>query len=156
MSENSGTNVETQAQRAPYRSAGEWGFTNDVAVLKGAQTFRDDAVADGWDIEPTYPSHEPVDSACRLRRSGYVMLILTREKVGKFGYEAKVNIWGPDGLAIKTPEYYDFAAIEQRTRSCSYCRADDVETVRVGFAGRCCNACLPEMRKRIETPGWTN
>jgi len=139
--------------RVPYLPSGEWGFTNDPLRLAGAQQFRDDAVADGWNIAPTYET-EAVDRAAKLRRDGYVMMVLTRTKLGKWAFEAQVNIWGPDGLAINPPEFYDFAEIESRTRICSYCKKTDVETQRVGFAGRCCADCLPDMRKRIETPGW--
>lgn len=147
--------IEASAERTPYRPSGEWGFTNEPARLRGAKQFRDDAVADGWSIEPTYIS-ESVDSASRLKRDGFVMLIVTREKVGKWEFEANVNIWGPDGLAIRPPEFYDFSKIELGTRTCNYCGKSDVPTERVGFAGRCCAACLPEARRKIETPGWTN
>lgn len=147
--------TEASAERPPYLPSGEWGFTNDPDRLQGAKQFRDDAVADGWGVEPTY-QNESIESASRLQRDGYVMLVVTREKVGKWAFEAEVNIWGPDGLAIRAPEFYDFDEIERRTRTCNYCGNGDVPTQRVGFAGRCCASCLPGARKKIETPGWTN
>lgn len=148
--------IEASSERIPYRPSGEWGFTNDPDRIQGAKQFRDDAVADGWSIEPTYGDHEPMERAAKLCRDGYAMSVITREKTGGWQFEAKVHIWGPDRLAIDPPEFYDFAEIERRTRICGYCGATEVRTQRVGFAGRCCENCLPAMRKRIETPGWTN
>lgn len=136
----------------------DFGFTNDSAKLKAAQDYRDAAAADGWAIRPTYGS-ESMDRASTLTRDRFVMQALTRdnsEKGGKWKHEAQISIWGPDGLAIRPPETYDFAEISARTRRCLYCKAEDVETERVGFAGRCCAKCLPAMRAKIETPGWTD
>jgi hypothetical protein len=137
----------------------DFGFTNDDAKLHAAEAFRDAAAADGWSIRPTYGS-EGIDRASSLARDGFKMSILTRNnsdrKGGKWKHEAQVSIWGPDGLAIVPPDTYDFAEISARTRRCGYCKANDVETERVGFAGRCCAKCLPNMRAKIETPGWCN
>jgi hypothetical protein len=135
----------------------DFGFTNDTARLRAAEAFRDAAADDGWSINPTYGS-EGIERASKLEREGFKMLILTRDnsdKKGNWKHEAKVSIWGPDGLAIKPPETYDFAEIKARTRRCLYCKAENVDTQRVGFAGRCCEKCLPEQRAKIETPGWT-
>ena len=77
------------------------------------------------------------------------MQVLTRQQ-GRH----TVHIWGPDGLQIKVPAVYSFDAVKTATRICQYCSATDVDTVRVGFAGRCCEKCLPAKRAEIETPGW--
>lgn len=133
----------------------DFGFTNDDARLRAAEAYRDAAAADGWSIRPTYNS-EDIKRASTLGREGFVMQVLTRdnsEKKGKW-HEAQISIWGPDGLAIHPPTTYDFAKIKALTRHCNYCKADDVDTERVGFAGRCCAKCLPEQRARIEKPGW--
>jgi hypothetical protein len=135
----------------------DFGFTNDDARLRAAQAYRNAAAADGWLLRPTYGS-ESVERAASLDREGFKMMVLTRdnsEKKGKWKHEAQISIWGPDGLAITPPEIYDFSEILAGTRRCGYCKTQDVETERVGFAGRCCAKCLPAMRAKIEKPGWT-
>jgi hypothetical protein len=137
----------------------DFGFTNDKARLDAVHAYRNAAVLDGWTLEPTYPKHEAADRAATLKREGFVMMTLSREntdKREKFHYEAKVHIWGPDGLAISPPDTYNFAEIQARIRQCHYCNAKGVDTRRVGFAGRCCTNCLPEVRKKVECPGWDN
>jgi hypothetical protein len=137
----------------------DFGFTNDVADLEAVRQWVADAVADGWDIEPTYRV-EPVGRAARLTRDGYIAMALMRDNSGETGrrwrYEANVSVWGPDGLAISVPRKYDFALIEKAVRRCGECGKEDVDTQRVGFAGRTCAGCLPEARKKHEYPGWTN
>ena len=77
-----------------------------------------------------------------------------REK-GYVRYEADVSVWGPDDLAIhKVPDVYSWDALQAGLRTCGYCGAADVDTSRVGFAGRCCAACMPKVRPRVEFPGW--
>lgn len=133
----------------------DFGFTNDKAQLSAVVAWREAAIADGWTAEPTYPNHEPVSSASSLKREGYLASILTREKdTGKWKFQCKVNVWGPDRLAIKVPVVYDWALISTSQRRCNYCNANDIETHQVGFTGRACSACLPEQRKRQEFPGW--
>lgn len=135
----------------------DFGFTNDKSQWDAAIAFRDAAIADGWTAEPYFPN-ESFDQASRLSRDGFICSILTRDKretVGtKWKFQAKVNIWAPDGLAIAVPMVYDSAVILSSQRRCQYCKAEDVDTQRVGFAGRCCANCLPEKRKQIERPGW--
>jgi len=137
----------------------DFGFTNDIARWQAVNAYRDAAATDGWSIRPTYGS-ESIERAASLERDGFKMMVLSRDnsdqKARKWKYEAQVSIWGPDGLAINPPATYDFAKIEALTRHCNYCKADDIETERVGFAGRCCAKCLPSMRAKIETPGWCN
>lgn len=134
----------------------EFGFSNDQARFDAVVAWRDAAIADGWSVEPYFPNHEPVSSASKLRREGYIASILTREKVNsKWKFECQMSVWGPDGLAIKVPVVYDWQKISTSQRRCNYCKAEDVETHQVGFAGRACAACLPAQRKRQEYPGWT-
>jgi hypothetical protein len=145
-------------EKLPYTPVGDFGFTNSADHIESVRQFRDAAAADGWSIEGTYEPSESIDRASRLTRDGFVMQIITRDNIGKGGskhFEASVHIWGPDGLAITPPNFYDFKEMVARTRRCSACKAEDVDTVRYSFAGRCCNACLPEMRMRHEKPGWT-
>ena len=70
--------------------------------------------------------------------------------------EGSVSIWGPDSLAIAVPMPYSWDAIVAGARTCSACGKTDVDTQRFSFAGRCCAACLPEMRRQHERPGWTS
>lgn len=135
-----------------------FGFTNDDADLEAARKWVADAVADGWTIEPTYAS-EPAERAASLWKDGYHVLALMRdnsEHKYKYKHEAQINLWGPDGLAIKAPSVYDFALIEAGNRRCGECGKTDVDTQRVGFAGRCCAEGLPAAQKKYEYPGWTN
>ena len=139
-------------------SDNEWGFSNNAADLEAIKQWVADAVADGWGIEPTYRT-ELIDSAARLTRDGFVAMALMRDRGEnhdrRYRYEAKVSAWGPDGLAIRVPQKYDFTLIERATRRCSECGHEDVETQRVGFAGRVCATCLSAARKKHEYPGWT-
>lgn len=144
------------SQTLPYHQEGDYGFTNDVNLLRAAEQFRDAAAADGWSIMPTYGS-EDISRASSLERDGFKMLVLTRNNsaVGHVKkYEAVIHLWGPDRLAVETPEFYDFNELKRRTRICASCEAEDVDTERYSFAGRCCSACLPKMRAIAEQPGW--
>jgi hypothetical protein len=141
-------------------SANEWGFSNNAADLEAVRQWVADAVADGWEINPTYRT-EPVESAATLDKNGFRAMVLMRDRgEGEtdrgWRYEAKVSAWGPDGLAIRVSRKYDFALIKKALRRCAECGKEDMDTQRVGFAGRVCSDCLPEARKKHEYPGWTN
>jgi hypothetical protein len=133
----------------------DFGFTNDAARKAAADAYREAALADGWEGQPTYPTHEPIEAAATLRRDGFVMMILTRDhKPGEtWRFCVKVSAWGPDGLSIKPPGTYDWAAIQAGAATCNECGARGA-TERYNFAGRCCAACLPKMRETHERPGW--
>lgn len=142
----------------PYYKQGEFGFTNDERNLKAVMQFRDAAVADGWSIRPTYSS-EDVSRACTLERDGFKMLILTRDnrmESGRWKFNTEIHMWAPDRLAVAVPPFYDFEEIVRRTRTCASCKAENVDTQRYSFAGRCCAECLPKMRAATEGPGWCN
>ena len=134
---------------------------NDEQAVQVVHRFREAAIADGWSAQPTYEGHETVERAARLYREGFQLQLLSRAPTGKpfeNFYHASISAWGPDGLAIETPgngEYPGFAFFIAGTKRCAKCERGDVETVRVGFAGRYCRECAPEARKRFETPGWT-
>jgi len=135
-------------------SAADFGLTNDRAQLDAAIAWRDAAAADGWTIEPTYRT-EDVSRAARGTKDGFVFTVLTRTEVGSWKYQANVHLWGPDGMALVPPDRYDWQAIQSAVRKCNYCGAEDVAVERVGFAGRCCAACMPTVRPKVEYPGWT-
>lgn len=113
------------------------------------------AEADGWEFSPTYQS-EPVDHAFSGTKDGFKIQGLARPGNDETCPCASIHIWGPDGLAVQTPLEYSMEAIRQGTRTCNYCGTEDVDTTRVGFAGRCCQSCLPTIRPQVETRGWTN
>ena len=140
-------------------SDNEFGFSNDVKDLESVRQWVAAAAADGWNINPSYRT-ESVESAATLDKDGFRVLALMRDRGEnhdrRYRYEAKVSAGGPDGLAISVPRIYDFALIRKAVRCCGECGKDDVETERVGFAGRVCASCLPEARKKHEFPGWTN
>ncbi len=118
--------------------------------------WRDAAVADGWACEPTYGDHESVDRAYRLNHpEGFTAQGLARTGSERSLPVAELHIWGPDGLRIEPPATYDMAAIRAGLRRCDNCKATDVSTRRYSFAGRCCDACRPEMARQHEQPGWT-
>ena len=119
--------------------------------------FRDAAVNDNWSIEQTYNT-ESQDRAAKLRRDGFTMNIVTRDgrRDNVNWVESAIHIWGPDDLVINPPINYDWGAIQKGLRTCNNCGKTNVETVRYSFAGRCCRACRPEMKRIHEQPGWTS
>lgn len=119
--------------------------------LRRAQEWKASAEADGWVFEPTYNS-EPVDHAFRGTREGFTIQGLARPGKPDRLPSASIHIWGPDRLAIKAPIEYDMAKIRAGARTCGYCGAEDVDTIRVGFAGRCCHKCEPRVRPQVERP----
>lgn len=122
--------------------------------VERAHKWREAAIADGWQAEPTYGDHEPLEQAWKLRRDGFTIQGLSRPGSDKMLPSADVHIWGPDGLAIEPPAEYDFAAIVRGSQTCSECGAHPVTTERVAFANRVCAECAPDARRRYETPGW--
>lgn len=141
----------------PYVPVGEFGFTPNAELLEIVREYRDEALADGWTIEPTY-QHESVERAARLNKEGFVMSLIMREgahpRTKATQYEASIHLWGPDGLCLEVPPLYSWEEIKKRLRRCGYCGKDDVDVERIGFAGRCCTACRPLVQPRVEFPGW--
>ncbi len=125
-------------------------FKPDAQEMKRVQDFRDAAIKDDWLIEPTYPGYEDMSYASSLSKDGWNMMILTRPN------EASIDIWAPDKMSITVPKEYNFEEIKRMVRHCENCGADDVDTQRYSFAGRCCANCRPEMAKKHEYPGWEN
>ena len=131
----------------------------DVVALDYVTIFRQAAVADGWTQQPTYPGSEPIEQAASLEKDGWKMQVICRpttmDRRGQpIRCSASIHIWGPDDLAVNVPRSYDWAELQDGLRTCSACKATNVETQRVGFAGRVCATCLPAQRKAIERPGW--
>jgi len=118
------------------------------------------ATDDGWSSGPTYES-EPVAWAGRMEKEGFVVSYLLRP-IGRKGFkdrieksgEVALHGWCPKGISIRFKHPYSWEQIQAETTRCPQCGKGDVKTVRVGFANRACEDCEPDMRKRIETPGW--
>ena len=133
----------------------DFGFSNDESRIIAAEMWRDAALADGWSGEATYAPTEGMDRAARLQHpEGFQAQIITRrrrpeDKRQKWAFEASIAVWGPDGLAVAPPNVYDMTAIRASIATCRYCGTHSVKTVRVGFAGRACEACQPVEEKKL-------
>jgi len=143
----------------PFLPKGEYGnrtAAESAAALMGVRQWRSDAIAAGWSHEPTYGESESEERAMRLHGpDGWVVQTLARTHESG-GATAMIYAWGPDGLAVDVPPFFDVAVLEAATRTCSRCEVTDVETQRVGFAGRVCAACIVDARKEVERPGWNS
>ena len=132
----------------------DFGFTKDKSRFDAAVAYKAAAIADGWDARPIYES-ESIDSATRLEKEGFIMMVYTRKDAGRGGQMmVTIDIWGPDELAIRPPSTYEWEAIKAGLTTCNYCQKPNVPVQRVGFAGRSCVDCLPAQRKIQEYPGW--
>jgi len=126
-------------------------------TLEEVYAWRKAAIADGWKAEATYQT-EDISRAMKLTKDGFLVQTLTRpiETNGmRKRSEAVLCGWGPDKLQVHLPVPYDMEKIRKALRRCDHCRAEDVDTQRYSFAGRCCAACLPKMKAIYEKPGWT-
>lgn len=128
---------------------------------RAAEAYRAAALADGWTSEPL-SAHEPEESWSKLTRDGFVMHVVARRPhppterlMGRAKPEGAVSVWGPDRLGIKVGKVYSWDEIARGPRTCNECGATDVETFRFSFAGRAYAACIPEMRRVHERPGWS-
>jgi hypothetical protein len=131
-----------------------------IEQQEAVKAWRDAAVADGWEIAPTYGNHEPVTSAASMTREGFKAMVLTRENLNpdlpKPICKFNVSAWAPDGIAIRVKFPYNWENIKAEVTTCPVCNRTSIPTIRVGFANRSCDECAPELRKRIERPGWTS
>lgn len=143
--------MKTRDQVAP--------FGLSLSDYEFAVAFKKAMLADGWISKPTY-EHEPEERAASLDKDGFHAMVITRlnknEKTGKEFTEGCVSIWAKDGLAIDIPETYNWNFINNGVTRCGFCQKENVETERVGFAGRCCKSCLPTVRPKVEFPGWSS
>lgn len=118
------------------------------------------AILDGWSVEPTYGG-ESWRQAATLKKGGFQAQVIMRPKGTKFGRQellrddASINVWGPDGMAIRLEGSYDWNVITAALTVCNEC-AKKGPTVRIGFAGRVCAECRKKLAPSIEYPGWTD
>lgn len=144
-----------QAKGQARRSLWEKIAENRKKYLPIVHGWREALEADGWSIEKTY-GHEPVEHAWSAKKDGFSVQGLARPISNEDGKvcSPEIHIWGPDGLAIAVPDEYTMQGLIERLRWCSFCPAKNVGTVRVAFANRVCESCLPEARKKYEFYGW--
>ena len=126
-------------------------LTGEVAA---AIAWRVAAASDGWEFQPTY-SHESLEQAFRGMRDGMIVLGLARLG-GDLLPSGDINAWCNKGISLNpVPVIYPgFAALKALARHCPECGANDVATGRVAFANRACARCAPDLRKKLERPGW--
>lgn len=145
-------------KRVPFVQKGEWGWVSPSEAphhLAGVRQWRADAIAAGWAHEPTYGDGESEDRAMRLLGpDGWTAQTLAREEPAPKSSCAQISLWGPDGLHVPTPPVFNMDELWRLTRVCQRCKAQDVDTQRVGFAGRVCGSCVADARREVETPGW--
>jgi hypothetical protein len=122
--------------------------------------WRAAAIADGWEHTATY-GLEPIERACRLKREGFLVSILTREPwegnksiPATKSTEYSINAWGPDGLSLKITALYSFEDLKRNLLLCGECGKYSVSTSRVAFVNRVCPKCIVAARKKYETKGW--
>jgi hypothetical protein len=73
--------------------ANEFGLTNDEQELIEVATFRDAAIADGWDAKPG-GSSEPLEVYAHLEKEGFKMHAMCRRNAGKWKFQTNIHIWG--------------------------------------------------------------
>lgn len=132
---------------------GKTGFTNESLTV--ALAWKQAAIKDGWEVTPTY-RFESVETAATLNKDGFKASVVTRPSDGRTNPYGNVSVWGPDGLAIRPDKEYNWTQIHSGVTTCQYCKATNVATERVGFAGRCCAVCMLTVRPKVEFSGWTN
>ena len=118
-------------------------------------TWRDAAIADGWNAAPTY-GNETMDRAVTMERDGFKAMILTREPEPD-GFENahySINVWCPRGLALAPSMPYSFERLQRNTQLCSECGKIKESVERVAFANRVCSECAPKARAKYETKRW--
>lgn len=138
-----------------WKDEKSFGLTNDLARYQAAVAYRTALEEDGWSSGPLY-KNESSEFVSVHERDGFTVHIISRvrDPGDKWKYQASISIWGPDELAICPPDLYDWEHIKAGVRCCNECGAEDVDTHRFSFAGRCCSKCLPKMRAEHEKPGW--
>lgn len=131
----------------------DFGFTNDDKEYQRVLEYRKAVMNDGWVSKPRY-NNEPIESYSEHHKEGFILTIGSRKKVGKWKYECDISIWGPDQLAVAPPLEYNWEEILERLTRCDICKETGIPVQRVAFANRVCKNCLPEARKKLESPGW--
>jgi len=124
--------------------------------MNQVEQWREDAIADGWSHAPLYPGHKPENSAAKLTYRGWTAQVFNSPERPGWKTQRCIAVWDDKGIAVVVPTTYSWESLQQALTVCMFCSATGVHTQRVSFAGRCCDLCLPEQRKRLEYPGWYN
>ena len=128
------------------------------ATMEIVKKWVQDAISDGWSSEPTYGKHESIETAVKLKKDGFQVSAIMRERPEnkRSPYDVSINAWGPDGVCVQIPEVYSMADLVTALGFCEICGKKDVKTVRLAFANRACVECRnkPEVLKKYEYPGW--
>lgn len=120
------------------------------------EKWRLDAIADGWEHKPSDVAMDgtvlmPEEIESELDKDGWHALVYNRPD----GYQ-EISVWGKDQLAVDTPDAYSMVTLEWNSHRCMYCKDYFPETVRIGFAGRCCQPCRVKHVAEVEYSGWCN
>ncbi len=129
----------------------DFGFTSDKTRLKAARQYRLDALADGWIEEKPEHSKDPLNQYSHLSRdTGWKMHVMARinPEGSTSKYQCSVDVWGPDGLVVRTPNVYSREELKRGVKHCNVCGADNVKTQRYSFAGRGCKSCCEKPEQR--------
>jgi hypothetical protein len=130
-------------------------------IRKQLRQLWQDLESDGWELTPLYggvlPSDEfgnpSPDGDWQCKKDGFTIHLYNAKDRGERALS--VAGWGPDGLTIAVCVPYSMDFLRHELQFCHTCGAYPVETVRYGFAGRCCKVCRPDMAAKYEKPGWT-
>lgn len=133
-----------------------------------AQAWLNAAVADGWECTPGpwRTGDDPDDRSVVLKRDELVVWLVDRETGmpdvprTAWRHEEWLAGWARDGLhKITVPDVYDAAAMRDVVGECTECHelGAAARLKPISFAGRVCPTCdTPELRARMEPPGWYN
>lgn len=75
----------------------------------------------------------------------------------RFGLQGDLAIWAGDGMQVDPPAHLSSQVLYDTRKICQYCKTavkPPERIVRLGFAGRACQACREKLAPTIEFPGW--
>lgn len=118
-----------------------------------AQSWLDEFYEAKWHVTKTYSS-DSKHYTCKSD-DGWTAHVNLRDMKSE---DNRVHVWAPDQLAVMVTDLPCIAHLEAARRYCIFCDTHDVDTVRISFAGRCCEECRnnEELIKKMEYPGWAN
>jgi len=147
--------------------------------------WRKNALADGWIEKPGGPwgpqaqphlrddvfgqfqttgERRPGDRAILLKKDDWSVWLVDRDlsdinqkPTGK--RELYTISWYDNGQSNSgpVPEKYSIEDLEKLRNKCNYCGSTDKPVKHIGFAGKVCGDCdTPELRNKVEFPGWAD
>ena len=120
-----------------------------------AEKYKETMEKDGWTFKYLFHENDPIFKGYK---DGYVCQLSLRNKdVDDFDSSFKrINMWKPDGIAIKAPYIYSWEEIVNNSNICDICGKHSEKIVKIAFANKSCPSCEKEARKKYEFPGWCN